>query len=340
MATPEKTRVRATLADVATAARVSRSTASRALSGNGYAAPEVRRRVTEVAERLGYVPDANARSLKSQSTRTVGLLVSDLRNPFYAELAAGASSVLRGRDFTIVLVDDAGSLNEELAAARTFHALRASGVLLTPVSATATDYLLQQGLAVVEVDRRFSDGECDAVLIDNESSARELTRHLIRLGHRRIVLVIDEVEWTTGVGRLRGYLDALAEAGLPTDDSAILRCGFDMDVLAADLSRLLRSDQRPTAVFAANNVIAETAWRQLHRDGLRIPDDVSLVAFDDAPWMSLVDPGVTTVSQPAYDLGVEAARLLLSRVDNMRRRATVLLGTALVHRDSTAAPVG
>lgn len=329
---------RATLADVATAARVSRSTASRALSGNGYAAPEVKRRVRDAAERLGYVPDANARSLKARTTRTVGLLVSDLRNPFYAELAAGASTVLRAEGYTIVLLDDAGNTGEEIAAARTFLALRTTGVLLTPVSSTATDQLLDGGLPVVEVDRQFSAGQCDAVLIDNESAARELTDHLIALGHRRIVLVIDEVEWTTGVGRLRGYLDALSEAGLPTDDRTVLRCGFDREALARDLSARLDAAEPPTAVFAANNLLAETVWRQLRRHGLHIPSDVSLVAFDDAPWMSLVEPGVTTVSQPAYDLGVEAAGLLLSRIRTARRRSTVLLGTNLLERASTGPP--
>src|SRR5262245_56863168 len=176
---------RAKLADVAARAGVSRSTASRALTGNGYAASDVRDRVLQAAEDLGYIPDANARSLKARSTPTVGLLVSDLRNPFYAELAAGAGNVLRKQGYTIVLVDDAGNDAEELAAARTFVAMRVAGVLLTPVSAEATRFVLTQGVPVIELDRQFCRGECDAVLIDNVAASRALADHLIGLGHRR-----------------------------------------------------------------------------------------------------------------------------------------------------------
>lgn len=326
---------RAKLADVAARAGVSRSTASRALTGNGYAAPDVRDRVRQVAEELGYIPDANARSLKAQSMPTVGLLVSDLRNPFYAELAAGAGSVLRKQGYTIVLVDDAGSDVEELAAARTFLAMRVAGVLLTPVSAEATRFVLGQGVPVIEVDRQFCRGECDAVLVDNVAAARALAEHLIGLGHRRITLVIDETVWTTGAGRLKGYRQALESAGVPIREDSVLHCGFDPTAIAEAVERVLSGRPRPTALFAANNLIAEVAWRQINALGLRIPEDVSFVAFDDAPWMSMVEPGVTTVAQPAFELGERAAQLLLSRVASPGRPRATKVGTTLVERGST-----
>lgn len=326
---------RAKLADVAARAGVSRSTASRALTGNGYAAPEVRDRVQAVAEELGYIPDANARSLKARTTPTVGLLVSDLRNPFYAELAAGAGAVLRKQGYTIVLVDDAGSDVEELAAARTFLAMRVGGVLLTPVSAEATRFVLAQGVPVIEVDRQFCRGECDAVLVDNVNAAQDLADHLIGLGHRKITLVIDETVWTTGAGRMKGYARALEAAGMPVDDDAVLHCGFDPNEISKAVAGLLSKSRRPTAVFAANNMIAEATWREATRLGLRIPEDLSFVAFDDAPWMSMVDPGVTTVAQPAFELGARSARLLLSRMAEPGRPRTSRLGTEIVERGST-----
>lgn len=334
--TTKQTPGRSTLSDVAARAGVSRSTASRALTGNGYAATDVKERVLAAAEELGYVPDANARSLKARRTPTVGLLVSDLRNPFYAEVAAGAGNVLREQGYTIVLVDDAGSDLEEMAAARTFLAMRVAGVLLTPVSAAATQFVMRQGVPVIEIDRQFCRGECDAVLIDNVAAARDVTRRLASLGHRRITLIVDEATWTTGAGRVKGYRQALAEAGRPVGDDAVVQCGFDRDEIAETTRKLLTGSRRPTAVFAANNMIAEVVWRQAHDLGLKIPDDLSFAAFDDAPWMSMVQPGITTVAQPAYELGARSARLLLSRIDKTARPRTALLETTLVERGSTS----
>ncbi len=288
------------------------------------------------AEELGYVPDANARSLKARHTPTVGVMVSDLRNPFYAEVAAGAASVLRGQGYTIVLVDDARSDLEEMAAARTFVAMRVAGVLLTPVSAAPSQLILKQGVPVIEMDQQFSRGECDAVLVDNVTAARELTEHLIGLGHRRVTMVTNETEWTTGAGRLKGYLKAFENASRPVSDDAVLCCGYEPDQIEKLIVELLSARRRPTAVFATNNLLAEAVWRQATKLGLRIPDDLSFVAFDDSPWMSMVEPGITTVAQPSIELGARAAQLLLNRMTKPGRPRTARLDCPLIVRASTA----
>jgi DNA-binding LacI/PurR family transcriptional regulator len=195
--------------------------------------------------------------------------------------------------------------------------------------------VLAQGVPVIEVDRQFCRGECDAVLVDNVAASRSLAEHLIGLGHRRITLVIDETVWTTGAGRLKGYRQALEAAGLPMREESVLHCGFDPGEITTSVERLLSGRNRPTAVFAANNLIAEAAWRQINALGLRIPDDISFVGFDDAPWMSMVQPGVTTVAQPAFELGARAAQLLLSRVAGPGRPRATKVGTNLVERGST-----
>jgi LacI family transcriptional regulator len=323
------------LSDVAASAGVSMSTASRALNSSGYVAAAVKVRVLDAAETLGYVPNEHARSLKAQQSTTVGLLVSDLRNRFYADVAAGAANVLREHGYMVVLVDDAASDKEELAAARTFLAARVAGVLLTPVSGAATKLVRQHGLPVVEVDRQFSRG-CDAVLIDNVAAAREMTRYLIDLGHRRIALLIDETDWTTGGGRLDGFYQAHRDAGLEVDEGLVVRAGFDTDEVSQRARDLLTARRRPTALFAANNLLAELAWREVTEAGLRIPADLSLVGFDDAPWMSMVIPGITTVSQPAFELGSRAARVLLQRIEKPARARTVQLDSELIERGSTA----
>lgn len=330
---------RATIKDVAERAGVSRSTASRALTGRGYVAPAVRTRVLDAAQDLRYVADVMARSLKQQTSRTIGIIVSDLRNSFYAEMAAGIGASARRAGYAMFLADDGGEAGHEDAVAERFVALRVAGVVVTPVSASVTEYLQAHGIPVVEVDRQFAAGTCDAVVIDNRSAAREVTAGLLAQGHRRIALFIDETDWTTGRERRAGYVEALEAEGIRVDPDLVVPSGWSTDHARQSARDLLRADEPPTAIFAANNVLAEGAYRAAADLGLRIPDDVSLVAFDDAPWMSLVRPGITVVAQDAAALGDAAVERLLGRIDNPQALArTVVLPAQIVQRGSTAAP--
>jgi len=330
---------RATIREVAEAAGVSRSTASRALTGNGYVATLVRDRVREVARGLGYVPDATARHLRRQASQSIGVLVSDLSNPFYAGLAAGISQQARQRKYTMMLADDGGSPEVEAEAAEAFVALRVAGVIVTPVSAEVSDYLARQRIPVVEVDRQFSVGVCDAVVVDNERAARKATEQLLALGHRRIALLIDELHWTTGRDRLAGYRAAFAEAGVPLDESLVVTAGWDVATAQKEAHALLNRSRPPTAVFAANNVLAEAVWRAAAELDLAIPRRLSLVAFDDVSWMSLVRPGVTAVTQDPVALGEAAISQLLDRIQAPHAPVrTVLLSTTMAMRGSTAPP--
>jgi LacI family transcriptional regulator len=330
---------RATIREVAEAAGVSRSTASRALTGQGYVAPQVRERVRTVARDLGYVADATARHLRRQASQSIGVLLSDLSNPFYAGLAAGISQQARRRQYTMMLADDGGSPEVEAEAAEAFVALRVAGVIVTPVSAQIGSYLARQRIPVVEVDRQFSAGACDAVLVDNGSAARTMTTHLLELGHRRIALVIDEMHWTTGRDRLAGYRAAFTAAGLPLDDSLVVSAGWDVDAARIEIGKLLGRPDPPTAVFAANNVLAEAVWRAAAELHLAIPDRLSLVSFDDVPWMSMVTPGLTAVAQDTIALGEAAVSQLCERIQSpLAPVRTVLLSAGVVTRGSTAPP--
>jgi DNA-binding LacI/PurR family transcriptional regulator len=302
-------------------------------------APQVRDRVREVARKLGYVPDATARHLRRQASQSVGVLVSDLSNPFYAGLAAGISQQARKRQYTMMLADDGGSPELEAEAAEAFVALRVAGVIVTPVSADVSTYLARQRIPVVEVDRQFSAGACDGVVVDNESAARTVTAQLLDLGHRRIALVIDEMHWTTGRNRLAGYRTAFAAAGLPLDDSLVVTAGWDVDAARIEVHKLLSRPAPPTAVFAANNVLAEAVWRAAAELNLAIPERLSLVSFDDVSWMSMVRPGVTAVAQDAVALGEAAISQLCERIQApLAPVRTVLLAATVVSRGSTAPP--
>ena len=327
-----------TLADIARAAGTSASTASRALSGRGYVSEDARVRLQAAADRLGYVPNASARTLKQRTSRVVGVAVSDLGNQFYADIAAGIEQTLREADFQMVLVSDNSDEAQELACARTFLAMRAAGVIITPADRAAAALLSRSGVDVVEVDRRLADVPCDAVVIDNERGAKEATTHLLELGHRRVALLVADTDWTTDAGRLQGYLESHTELGVPLDENLILPIAFQAPDAEERIAALVRQ-QRPTAIFAANNTLAEHAWQVLRRLGLRLPDDVSLVGFDDVPWMAMVEPGITAVAQPTLEMGRKAAELLLRRsADPGTPREVETLEPTLIVRGSTAPP--
>jgi LacI family transcriptional regulator len=307
-------RRRPTIQDLARAAGISPSTASRALSGNGYVAAEVRARTLRVAEQIGYVPDDNARTLRNRTSRAVGVLISDLRNPFYAHLAAGIEEQLRATGYHVIVVNNDGQVEAEVEGARTFMAMRVSGAIVTPVSDRAVRMLLSDGIPVVQADRLVEDVKCDAVLVDNARGAQEITGHLIGLGHTTIALLIDETDWTTGKGRLAGYRAALRAAQLPMDRDLVVPTKFQPEAARDAVNALL--DRRPdvTALFAANNLLAEGAFQAMRQRGIEVPGQMSLVAFDDVPWMSMVSPSITTVDQHTDDVGRTCAQLIVDRI--------------------------
>ncbi|MFC7625211.1 LacI family DNA-binding transcriptional regulator [Microlunatus sp. GCM10028923] len=328
---------RATITDVAAAAGASRSTTSRALSGQGYVSPEVRDRVQRAARSLGYVPDALARGLKRRSSTSIGVLVSDLSNVFYAQLAAGASRRAKELGFTTLLADTQGQSKEELAAAQAFLELRVAGVVVTPVSARISGWLVDHEIPTVELDRSFGRAGVDSVAVDNFRASEAATAHLVGLGHRRIALLIDETDWTTGRRRYEGYRSALQAAGLKPNDADVVASGWDATAAGETTRALLRRRRPPTAIFAANNLLAEGAWRAVHEAGLRVPRDLSLIGFDDAPWMTLVQPAVSTVVQNAIALGEAAMSRVVDRIGRPGEpRQEVVLGAELQLRGSTA----
>jgi LacI family transcriptional regulator len=332
-------RPRVTLREVAEEAGTSRSTASRALSGHGYVAEAIKLRVQTAAARLGYVPDVSARTLKGRSSGLVGLLVSDLRNQFYALLAAGVEQTLAAAGHQMVLVDDHGSDAKALEGARAFLSMRAAGVLLAPVGRGATELLVEHGTPVVELDRRSGVRGCDSVVIDSERGARDAVAHLLALGHRRVAVVLDELVWDTGMGRLKGYRAAHRAAGVPLSRRLVLDLGLRPADPQGDVAAFLDANPDVTAVFAANNVVAEAVWLELKRRGRAVPGECSVVSFDDLSWMRIVEPGLSAVRQPVFEMGSRAAAVLLERVRGDRRRAeSLVLEPELVRRGSTGPP--
>jgi LacI family transcriptional regulator len=303
-------------------------------------AAAVRRRLFEAADELGYVPDASAQTLKQRTSRAIGFVVSDLSDSFYAQVAVGVEQTLRDAGYQVVLVTDNKDGAQEIAAARTFLALRAPGVIITPVGNEAATLLRLQGVTVVEVDRQLAGPGFDAVVLDNEQAAIDATSHILGLGHRRIGLLTVDTDWTSDAGRQLGYRVALERAGIPVDEALVMKVAPNEseNVVERGIRELL-GQQGLTAIFAANNLLTVRAWRVLRRAGLRLPSDMSLVGFDDVAWMDMVTPGITVVAQPSVDIGRRAASLLLRRMKGGSLPPAVeRLHGGLVVRGSTGPP--
>jgi len=309
----------ARLRDVAKHAGVSVSTASRVLTGDGYASKDARDRVLSSARTLGYSPNHVARSLRLQRTQTIGLLVADLENFFYSQIARGVADAARERNFHVVLATTDEDPREEVRQLKLLRRLRVDGVIVTPTGANHTTIEEELGLGampLVQVDRRIPDLECDSVLVDNVGGARRAVRHLLALGHRRIGILAGDQRVTTGHERLRGFREELEAHGLPPDESLIRATAFTRNAAVGSATSLLSVGPRPTAIITANNILCEGAVRAIGALGLDVPGDISIMSFDDTPWMSLLPAPISVVDQPAREMGSTAAALLFDRIDN------------------------
>ena len=330
----------ATIADVATRAGVSVSTAARVLSGRGYAAEETRRVVLEAAKDLGYVPNQIARSLRTRQTNMIGLLIGDVENSFYSVIAKHVESVAKDAGYHVVLCNSDDDPEIERDYLKLLEAMHVDALVVTPTTRNRRSLvdLLGKGLVIVQVDRRVDGLRADAILVDNEAGAMSAVMHLIDAGHDRIGILAGDVDVPTASQRLEGYRRALREHGIVVSDDLIKTGSFHRDHAIEDATELIRA--APTAIFAANNILAESLLIALDAEGLRVPRDLSVVAFDDVQWMSMVEPAVTAVRQPIADIARSAAELVLRRLREGRDGApsTVTFRTELVERASVGTP--
>ncbi len=328
-----------TVRDVARAAGVSQAAAARALGGYGYTSPALRARVQENARRLGYTPNGVARALASKATHTIGLVVGDIDNPFFAAAARGLSDVLESEGYTVLLSNADEDEEREQRAVRALRARRVDGLVVVPTRGAGLAEVAGSGLPLVQLDRAVRGLAADAVMVDNAAGSAAAVRHLLSRGHRRIGMVTDSPLISSSAERISGYRRALRAAGLPPDDG-LLSIGGSTQADGRRAARaLLDHPDRPTAVFTANNFMTHGTLLAARDLGLRIPDDVALVGFDDLDWTTLVDPPLTVVSQPVSELGRVAGERLMARIrgdDSPPRR--IRLRTQLIVRGSCGAP--
>jgi LacI family transcriptional regulator len=307
-----------TIRDVAKQAGVAPTTVSRVINNSGYVSAETRSRVEAAIQELGYVPNRLARSLRLRRTNTLALIVTDITNPFWTTVVRGVEDVANDAGFTVILCNTDESSAKQDAYLQVLLQKRVDGILFVPVASAAepVELVQRQGVPVVVLDRRVPGAQVDVVRGDSEGGAYQLTRHLLDLGHRRVAALSGPKTVSTSVERVAGYRRALQEAGLDEGAEWVHYGLFTQRSGYQTTQEALERTPRPTALFAANNFIAIGALRALGDAGLRVPEDCSLVSFDDLASELVIDPFLTVADQPAYEMGRQATELLIARLSD------------------------
>src|SRR6195256_693394 len=335
----------ATVHDVARRAGVSTSTVSHVVNRTRFVSDELRERVEAAMRELDYTPNAAARMLTLKRSHTIGLIVSDIRNPFFASVARGVEDVAQEQGYTLVVCKSDESAGREPACLNALETRAVDGVLLA--SAGVADEhlarLVQAGYPIVLVDRDLPELGASAVLLDNEGAAYSAVWHLITRGHRRIAMLSGRAAISTTTERIAGYQRALREAGIAIDQQLIVSGASTSEGGAIAADTVLDMAELPSAIFSGNNLMSIGALQAIVNRGLAVPDDVALVGFDDFPfpWSDAFRPHLTTIAQPTYELGRRAAEILVQRLKGSNSKAAervVLDGKLIVREASGALP--
>ncbi len=327
-----------TISDVAHAAGVSTATVSSVLNDNPNVRPHLVEKVRKAIDSLNYQPSRVARSLRTHRAQVWALIVSDIRNPFFTDMVRGVEDIAYTEGYSLFLCNAEQDPVKEASYLSLALAERVAGVIVTPTKDTLdVGALLNRGVAVVTADRKLRNHDVDSVVVDNVLGAKRAVQHLVDGGYTRIGCITGPLDVTTGAERFTGYRLALEEAGIPLLESLIRTGDFRETGGRRAMQELIHLSRRPDAVFVGNNLMTMGALYAVAEAGLVVPADVAIVSFDDMAWASLLKPSLTSVAQPIYDLGVETARLLLSRIAGYSGAArTVILTPSLVIRESSA----
>lgn len=333
-----------TIREVARLAGVSVATVSKALNDSGKVSEELRGRVEAAARTLGYAPHASARSLRSGATRILGLLVADITNPFFLRLVERIEQLASAAGYSVILCNSGEEAEREERHLKMLLSQRVDGILLVPVRDRwqgRVGALSRLPQPLVFVDRVLDGLEADSVTIDNHMAGRLAGEHLLRLGHRRVAIVMGSPEHQIARHRLDGFREGLATGRIALDEELIARNCFNEEAAYRAVLALLDRAEPPTGVFATNNHLALGLLRAVTDRELAIPDDLSVIAVDDLPFASIMRPGITVVEQPSAAIAEAAVRRLLDRIGDRAADdgpQAVILEPRLVTRGSTAAP--
>ena len=337
--------MRVSIKDIAEAAGVSHSTVSRALSDSPLITSETKAQIRRLAREMGYTPDARARSLVMGETRTVGIVVTTIADPFMAPVVQGIESAAYENGYSVILASANSDPTREIAAVEMLRGKRVDGVIVTAsrVGALYQDHLGQIGVPVVLLNNHSeqSGRYLYTVTVDNQHGAHLATQHLIELGHRRIAYIAGPANHSSNTGRMEGYRQALTEADIPFAPELIVLGDGKMDAGTQALPALMNLIERPTALFCYNDMTAIGVLHAARQLALDVPRDLSIVGFDDISFASFVNPPLTTIAQPQFEMGQQAMQMLLTRMSKSAQApiSDVVIKGKLIVRESTRTKV-
>jgi LacI family transcriptional regulator len=308
-----------TLRQVATLAGVSTATVSHVLNGNYKVRPKLHARVMKVVKDLNYHPNDFARSLKTNRSKTIGMVVTDMTNPFYGAAVRGAEGVLAREGYTLLVGNSGEDYAKEESYYKVFRAKRTEGIIIvTCPTPYPPNYLLRhviEEMPVVILNRDYPGLQADTVIADNLTGSYQAVHHLLELGHRRIGIITGRLGNIASVQRLQGYERVLSDHGLSRVEALIQEGDFsDPRTGYSAAMRLLTMENRPSALFVCNVRMTMGALNAIHELGIEMPEELALVSFDDEKWFESMRPRVSGVAQPAFDLGAQAADIVIARI--------------------------
>lgn len=326
--------------DIARVAKVSHSTVSRALRNSPLVSRETAERIRQIAEEMGYRPSAVARSLVTRKTKTIGVVVTTIADPFIAEVVSGIEEVANDHGYSVFLANSNADPDREIKVVHSFHERRVDGILVTAsrVGALYIGHLSEMKVPIVLINNQHPGEFVHSVMIDNVTASRMATEHLIHLGHRRIAYIGDQFGYQSDTERFAGYRQALERAGLTFQPELVVHGDGKPEGGMRAMEQLLRLSPLPTAVFCYNDMTALGALRVARMRGLRVPEDISLVGFDDLFIASYTEPPLTTIRQPKRRMGQRAMELLLQLLRGEDSQQTIWMQGELIVRHSTAPP--
>lgn len=331
-----------TINDVARLAGVSTTTVSHFINGTRHISDDLRERVESAIAELGYRPNSLARGLRRGESKTIGLIVPDNSNPFFAEILRSIENIGYSNGYSVILCNSDSDIQKEIAYTDLLFAKQVDGIVFitTNNSCEHLQQLTDAGIPLVVIDRDIPLVGTDVLLVDNFQGGYAATRYLIELGHTRVACIAGPSRLTPSADRVNGYKKALAEAGIQEHPQWIVDGDFQFQGGESGIAQLLALPEKPTAVFACNDLMALGVLRGLRKAKISVPREISVVGFDDIPLTSVVSPALTSIAQPVQEISRLAFELLIDRIQNKNsahEEKRIVLPTQLVIRESCKA---
>jgi LacI family transcriptional regulator len=331
-----------TIYDLARKLNISIATVSRALKDDPVVSKKTKKRIAELAEEMGYRSNNFARNLRTQRTDTIGVIVPRLNSYFMSTVIAGMESIANSEGYNLIISQSSESAQKEMASAKTMFNSRVDGLMVSLAYDTDSishfEAFVRKGIPLIFFDRVAENNDSTNIMIDNRKASYEATTHLISQGRKKIVYITATPKRNVYVDRLKGYKEALADQGIKFREDYVLISNLSQEAGAEAAALILKMNPLPNAIFVANDNCAVGCMVALKQSGIRIPEDIAFAGFNNDPVSTVVEPNLTTINYPGYEMGQVAARNLINHLNgasSIHSTNTIILRSELVIRESS-----